>query len=87
VILSAVKSEERRALDVRDALYAICSTGKGRCWYCDQSLPRLEEALDHGWDVQRVEGARVATIIIVCPLCQLKPDELVAKQSTVAARA
>jgi hypothetical protein len=85
--LSAVKSQERKALDVHDALHAICSTGKGRCWYCDNPLPRLEEALHRGWDVQRVEGAFVASIILVCPLCQLKPDELVAKQSTVAARA
>ncbi len=87
MILSAAKSKEQKALDVHDALHAICSTGKGRCWYCDQRLPRLEDAIHHGWDVQRIEGACVASIIIVCPLCQLKPDELVAKQSTVAARA
>ena len=87
VSLNSVKTQERKALDVHDALHAICSTGKGRCWFCDRPLPRLEEAVGHGWDVQRIEGARVASIIIVCPLCQLKPEELHAKQSTVAARA
>jgi len=74
-------------LDVRDALHAICSTGKGRCWFCDRRLPREEEALRRGWDVQRIEGARVASIIIVCPTCQLKSEEMVAAQSSMAARA
>lgn len=85
--MSAVKIQEPKALDVHDALHAICSTGKGRCWYCDMALPRVEEAIHHGWDVQRIEGACVASIILVCPLCQLKPDEMLTKQSTVAARA
>jgi hypothetical protein len=85
--LSAVKTRQRARLDVRDALHAICSTGKGRCWYCDGPLPRMEEAVRHGWDVQRIEGARVASIILVCPLCQLKPEEMMAAQSSLAARA
>lgn len=87
VSLSTVKTRERVALDVRDALHAICSTGKGRCWFCDRRLPREEEALRRGWDVQRIEGARVATIIIVCPACQVKTEEVVAAQSSMAARA
>ena len=87
VSLSRVKSREQVALDVRDALHAICSTGKGRCWFCDRRLPREEEALRRGWDVQRIEGARVASIIIVCPTCQLKSEEMVAAQSSMAARA
>ena len=85
--MNAVKTQERTRLDVRDALHAICSTGKGRCWYCDHPLPRVEEALRHGWDVQRIDGARVASIILVCPLCQLKADEMIAAQSSLAARA
>lgn len=85
--MSRVKTSERSKLDVRDALYAICSTGKGRCWFCDRSLPRLDEAVRKGWDVQRIEGARVASIILVCPPCQLKTDELVAAESSMAARA
>ena len=71
--MSAVKTPERIVLDVADALYAICSTGKGRCWHCDRRLPRAEEAVRTGWDVQRIEGARVASIILICPRCQLKP--------------
>jgi len=73
--LSAVKAPERIALDVHAALHAICSTGKGRCWYCDLRLPRAEEAVGMGWDVQRVEGVRVASIILVCPQCQPKQAE------------
>ena len=63
-------------LDVKAALYAICSTGKGRCWYCDQKLPRAEEAIEAGWHVQRVEGGRVASIILVCPTCLRVREEL-----------
>ena len=85
--MSAVKTRERIVLDVHDALHAICSTGKGRCWFCDRRLPRVEEAVRRGWDVQRIEGARVASIILVCPLCQLKADEMIAAQSSLAARA
>ena len=70
--LGAVKARERLALDVHDALHAICSTGKGRCWYCDRRLPRVEEAVGAGWDVQRIEGECVASIILVCPKCQPK---------------
>ena len=67
---SAVKTQERVRLDVNGALHAICSTGKGRCWHCDRRLPRVERAIVTGWDVQRIEGERVASIILVCPRCQ-----------------
>jgi Zn finger protein HypA/HybF involved in hydrogenase expression len=63
-------------LDVRAALRAICLTGKGRCWYCDGRLPRVQQAVGTGWDVQRVEGHRVASIILVCPKCQGERAEL-----------
>jgi hypothetical protein len=73
-------------LDVDGALRAICTTGKGRCWYCDRRLPRAEEALRTGWDVQRVAGERVASIILICPRCQLKPQELEIPERALAAR-
>jgi len=63
-------------MNVLDALQAICTTGKGRCWYCDLGLPRAELAIDAGWDVQRVEGERVASIILVCPKCVQERAEL-----------
>jgi hypothetical protein len=86
VILSAVKTPERIVLDVRDALHAICSTGKGRCWFCDFPLPRVQEALHTGWDVRRIEGERVASIILVCPQCRLNPEELEIPVRSMAAR-
>jgi Zn finger protein HypA/HybF involved in hydrogenase expression len=72
VSLSLVKARKSSYLDVNAALYAICSTGKGRCWHCDQKLPAAEEAIDVGWHVQRVEGERVASIILICPKCRRK---------------
>jgi hypothetical protein len=57
-------------MDVREALVAICSTHEGYCWYCDHKLPAAEEAIGTGWDVRRLEGDRVASIILVCPTCQ-----------------
>jgi hypothetical protein len=84
--LSAVKTRRRALLDVPDALHAICSTGKGRCWYCDRRLPRVQDAVRGGWDVQRVEGERVASIILVCPRCQLKPEDLKVPERALAAR-
>jgi hypothetical protein len=86
VILSAVKTTGRIGLNVSDALHAICSTGKGRCWYCDRRLPRVEEAVGSGWDVQRVEGERVASIILVCPRCLPKPEDLDVAERSLAAR-
>ncbi len=56
-------------MDVTAALKAICSTGKGRCWYCDVKLPKAERAVNDGWDVQRIEEQPVASIILVCPTC------------------
>lgn len=56
-------------MDVHEALRAICSTGDGCCWYCDRKLPGADEAIGTGWDVKRVEGERVASIILVCPSC------------------
>ena len=68
--MSAVTTPERVALDVHAALHAICSTGKGRCWYCDLKLPLAEKAITAGWDVQRVQKREpVASIILVCPSC------------------
>jgi hypothetical protein len=86
VNLSAVETPERVGLDVHGALHAICATGKGRCWYCDLRLPRVEEAVGTGWDVQRVEGERVASIILVCPRCQLKRPRLRVPAQPLAAR-
>ncbi len=83
--MNAVKTRERIVLNVPDALHAICSTGKGRCWYCDRRLPHAEEALRKGWDVQRVEGERVASIILVCPRCQLQPEDLEVAERSLAA--
>jgi len=87
VLLSAVKTRERIVLNVPDALHAICSTGKGRCWYCDRRLPRVEEAVRKGWDVQRVEGERVASIILVCPRCQVQPEDMEVGERSLAAPA
>ena len=70
--MSLVKSSKSSYLDVNAALHAICSTGKGRCWYCDRKLPLAEEAIDAEWRVERVEGERVASIILVCPKCRRK---------------
>ncbi len=56
-------------MDVNEALRAICSTGEGYCWYCDRKLPEEDEAISTGWDVRRIEGERVASIILVCPSC------------------
>ena len=75
VSLSLVKTLKSSYLDVPAALHAICSTGMGRCWHCDRKLPAAEEAIDLGWHVRRVEGERVATIILVCPKCRRKRPE------------
>jgi hypothetical protein len=70
--LGLVKARKSSYLDVNAALYAIGATGRGRCWYCDRKLPPAQEAIDTGWHVQRVEGARVASIILLCPKCRRK---------------
>lgn len=63
-------------MDIHEALRAICSTGKGWCWYCDDKLPGAEEAIEAGWDVQRIPGERVASIILVCPTCRQQRAEV-----------
>ncbi len=60
-------------VDVPAALEAICAHGKGRCWYCDARLPQAAQAIREGWDVQRIEDHPVASIILVCPACQVRP--------------
>ncbi len=76
----------RLPIDVPAALHAICSTGKGRCWYCDLQLPPEPEALREGWDVYRFEGERVASIILVCPDC-LRQEDAGPRQNLVQAGA
>jgi hypothetical protein len=63
-------------MDVSEALRAICTTGEGYCWFCDRRLPAAEEAIRDGWDVQRLNGERLASIILVCPTCQREKAEL-----------
>lgn len=63
-------------MDVPGALEAIATTNEGYCWYCDSKLPAAEEAIESGWDVQRIPGERVASIILVCPMCQHERREL-----------
>ena len=71
-----IKARKSSNLDVHGALYAICSTGRGRCWHCDRKVPAAEAAIEAGWDVQRVEGKHVASIILVCPKCRRKRAEV-----------
>ena len=64
-------------MNVTEALRAICTTGDGFCWYCDHRLPsKADEAIGTGWDVKRLEGERVASIILVCPKCTREKTEL-----------
>jgi hypothetical protein len=60
---------KRLPIDVREALKAICTTGKGRCWHCDAKLPKGRRAIREGWDVQRIDDYSMASIILVCPAC------------------
>ena len=78
--MSLVKARKSSSFDAHAALRAIGGTSRGRCWHCDRKLPAAEEAIDAGWHVQRVEGARVASIILVCPKCQRKRAEAGKKQ-------
>ena len=73
--MGLAKASKSPDLDVTGALHAICSTGRGRCWHCDRKLPGAEEAIGGGWYVQRVDGQRVASIILVCPKCRRKRAE------------
>ena len=63
------KKLSRLPVDVSEALRAIATTGKGRCWFCDQRLPEAEAAIAGGWDVRRIDEMPVASIILVCPGC------------------
>ena len=63
-------------MNVNEALRAICSTAEGFCWYCDSKLPAADSAIAEGWDVQRMPGDRVASIILVCPACLHEKAEL-----------
>jgi hypothetical protein len=67
--LNNEKVAKRLPIDVRDALRAICTYGRGRCWYCDMKLPTAGRAIRAGWDVERVEQEPVSSIILVCPKC------------------
>ena len=64
------KRPGRLPVNVHEALAAIATTGKGRCWHCDGKLPPAERAMDEGWDVQRIDEHPVASIILVCPECR-----------------
>jgi hypothetical protein len=65
-----LQAAKRLPIDVREALKAICTTGKGRCWHCDAKLPKARRAIRDGWDVQRIDDYPVASIILVCPSCR-----------------
>jgi hypothetical protein len=68
---------EEGCMNVPEALHAIATTGDGYCWYCDTKLPlHGEVAVNDGWDVQRIPGERVASIILVCPECLREKEEL-----------
>ncbi len=60
---------KRLPINIHEALKAICTTGKGRCWHCDAKLPKARRAIREGWDVRRIDDYPVASIILVCPAC------------------
>jgi hypothetical protein len=72
-----MKQGGEEPMNVPEALHAIAKTGDGYCWYCDRRLPLAgDEAVEDGWDVQRIPGERVASIILVCPACLREKQEL-----------
>lgn len=76
----------RLPVNVREALLAIATTGKGRCWYCDSRLPEAESAIHRGWDVQRINEHPVASIILVCPECLEREAKVVRVRPVAHAR-
>jgi hypothetical protein len=70
-------------VNVQEAIEAIATTGKGRCWYCDARLPLAERAISEGWDVQRIDEEPVASIIIVCPECLESHSKVVQAHAAV----
>lgn len=72
-------------MDVVAALRAICAYGKGRCWHCDRKLPAAERAIREGWDVRRIEESPVASIILVCPVCQGRKRQVTSRQAAASA--
>jgi len=80
------KEAKRLPVEVDEALIAICSTGKGRCWYCDSKLPKARKAIRDGWDVQRVEEQPVASVILVCPTCLREDDKVHVTAFTLQSR-
>lgn len=74
--MSNVRVPKPLPVDLTQALEAICTYGHGRCWYCDVKLPPAERAIRAGWDVQRIEAAPVASIILVCPKCARRKAKL-----------
>jgi hypothetical protein len=84
-----VKSRKRPGrlpVSVPEALGAIASTGKGRCWYCDSRLPVAERAIGEGWDVQRIDEQPVASIVLVCPECVQREGRIGRVRATTRAR-
>ena len=71
------KKPGRLSVNVHEALGAIATTGKGRCWYCDLRLPAADRAIGDGWDVQRIDEQPVASIILVCPECRGRAASMV----------
>ncbi len=70
-------TQKGNCMNVAEALHAIAATGDGYCWYCDRRLPLAgDEAVDDGWDVQRIPGERVASIILVCPACRHEKETM-----------
>ncbi len=80
------KRARRLPVNVHEALSAIASTGKGRCWYCDSRLPDAESAIHRGWDVQRIDEHPVASIILVCPECVEREAKVVRVRPVARAR-
>jgi hypothetical protein len=77
----------RLPVDVREALEAIAAHGKGHCWYCDLKLPKARKAIRDGWDVQRLDGQPVASIILVCPACLRGAERAAASEVAAEAQA
>jgi len=80
------KKPGRLPVNVCEALEAIATTGKGRCWYCDSRLPAADRAIGDGWDVQRIDEHPVASIILVCPACVEHESRVVRVRPVASAR-
>jgi len=64
-----IRAERAKARELRDSAWWTNQIGRGRCFYCHESVPPRELTMDHKTPIARGGRSRKSNLVPACKAC------------------